>query len=60
MLKAVAFGLCFYECGALATGRVPTLTQVCARHRWAGPFLIPQSGVTDPATWAMLLYGRAV
>lgn len=31
--------LCGYELGALATGRVPTLTQVCAKHPWVGPLL---------------------
>jgi hypothetical protein len=40
VLKVIAGTLCAYELGALATGRYPTLTQVCARHRWAAPFLV--------------------
>lgn len=40
MLKAAAAALMAYELGALATGRVPTLTQVCARHRALAPVLV--------------------
>lgn len=32
--------LCSYEVAAIATGRVPTLTQVCGRRRWLGPVLV--------------------
>jgi hypothetical protein len=36
----VAAGICAYEVGAIATGRLPTVTQLCARHRALGPALI--------------------
>jgi hypothetical protein len=39
-VKWVAAGLCAYEVGAIATGRVPTLTQLSARNRWLGPVLV--------------------
>jgi hypothetical protein len=40
MLKLIAGTLCGYEVAALATGRVPTLTALSARHRWLGPVLV--------------------
>ena len=40
MLKAIAFALCAYECGALATGSYPTLSMLSVRHRWLAPVLV--------------------
>lgn len=37
--KAAVMALCGWELGALASGRIPTLTQVCAKHPWLGPLL---------------------
>lgn len=31
---------CSYELGALASGRYPTLSVLCARHRVLGPVLV--------------------
>ena len=42
------FGGCFYECYALATGRVPTITKLVHKHR-----VYP--GV-ELAVWAGLLW----
>jgi hypothetical protein len=39
-MRWVAFGISVYEAGAVATGRVPTLTQLSARHRWLAPVLV--------------------
>lgn len=33
MLARVVFAVCAYECVALATGRVPTVTAIAHRHR---------------------------
>ena len=38
--RHVVFGLCAYECGAIATQRFPTLSELSYRHRWLGPVLV--------------------
>ena len=40
MFKAIAGGLCAWELAALATGRIPTLTKICAKHKILGPVLV--------------------
>ena len=40
MTRWVAAGLCAYEVAAITTGKVPTVTQLCARHRVLGPALV--------------------
>jgi hypothetical protein len=53
MLKAATAGLCAYELGALATGRYPTLTELCGRYRGLGPLLVVALAVhlyRQPAT----------
>ena len=39
-MKWVAASLCAYEVGAIATGRVPTLTQLSTRYPWVGFLLV--------------------
>ena len=39
-MKWVAASLCAFEVGAILTGRYPTLTKICARHRALGPVLV--------------------
>lgn len=31
---------CGYEIAAIATGKTPTITVLCARHRWLAPAVI--------------------
>lgn len=39
-LKWVTAAVCTYEVTAIVTGRVPTVTALCCRHRALGPLLI--------------------
>jgi hypothetical protein len=38
--KLAAASLCAYEVGAITTGKVPTITNLCGRHRWLAPALV--------------------
>jgi hypothetical protein len=31
---------CGYEIAAIATGRTPTITMLCGRHRWLAPAVL--------------------
>lgn len=31
---------CAYEVGAITTGKAPTITVLCGRHRWLGPAVL--------------------
>ena len=31
---------CGFEIAAITTGRIPTITALCARHRWLGPAVL--------------------
>lgn len=39
-MKWVAASLCAYEVAAIGTGRVPTVTMLCARNRWLAPVVL--------------------
>lgn len=32
--------VCAYEVAAIVGGRTPTVTMLCARHRWLGPLVL--------------------
>lgn len=38
--KWVAFAFCAYECGAVASSRYPTLTELSSRYRLVAPALV--------------------
>jgi hypothetical protein len=38
--RLATLGLCVYEAGALASRRVPTLTELSCRHRMLAPALV--------------------
>ncbi len=38
--RHVVFTLCAYECVAIASKRVPTLSRLSYRHKWLGPVLV--------------------
>ena len=31
---------CSYEIAAITTGKAPTITMLCGRHRWLGPAVL--------------------
>lgn len=32
--------VCIYEAASIAAGKTPTITMLCARHRWLGPAVL--------------------
>lgn len=38
--RGIVLALCGYECAAIASGRAPTITTLCTRHRWLAPVVI--------------------
>lgn len=40
MAKWAAAAICGYEVAAIATGRLPTVTRLCQRHRVLAPALL--------------------
>lgn len=38
--RGLVLALCGYECAAVATGRAPTITTLCERHKALAPALV--------------------
>jgi hypothetical protein len=39
-LHDAVFALCAYECAAIATRKLPTLSALSRKHRWMAPMMI--------------------